>query len=38
VEKLLAVQKQIKTRMLAAQDAGYRVETLEQAVTSEKPH
>jgi glycosidase len=31
LEKLLAVQKQIKTRMLAAEAAGYRVETLEQA-------
>ncbi|HTC95458.1 MAG TPA: alpha-amylase family glycosyl hydrolase [Terriglobales bacterium] len=36
VEKLISVQKQIKVRMLAAEDAGYRVETLEQAITSEK--
>jgi hypothetical protein len=31
LEKLVAVQKQIKTRMLTAEAAGYRVETLEQA-------
>src|SRR5579859_5805240 len=33
VEKLLTVQKQIKVRMLAAQDAGYRVETLAGSTT-----
>jgi len=31
LEKLFAVQKQISIRMLAAEDAGYKVETLEQA-------
>ena len=37
VERLIAVIKQVKVRMLAAEDAGYRVETLEQAMASEKP-
>ena len=37
VERLIAVVKQVKVRMLAAEDAGYRVETLQQATTSEKP-
>jgi len=37
LERLSLLQKQIQTRMRVAEDAGYRVEMLEQAITSEKP-